>query len=305
MVLIPTESPDYKSINEYNNILHNNETIKAKDLIVGATYLTKDNHEMIYMGKFDYYSSGYKWFENGEYKTSKSSNDIPDEQCRYGRRHVSYKYIDNYPYGKYFWFAFKYFDWDYVNGERVNKSEYEWRFNQYSSISGKFIKCVDSNCVSEYADIFNMLEGSHNYSPYDESRDEFVNILPEHFITQGIQKRSDGSCYYNTFKFISEITGKKETYLIEPKGGDGKYILQEYIDKVEDRNSYGYKVGFVDNLTIFPTHTERIKSYGYNSQREITSMIPVALEEIYKTMNPLCKQCYLKNGKEYRKEYSL
>ena len=54
LVLMPVESPDYKQIAEFNKIIHNNnETIKAKDLIIGATYLTKDNENWIYMGKFE------------------------------------------------------------------------------------------------------------------------------------------------------------------------------------------------------------------------------------------------------------
>ena len=47
LVLMPVESPDYKQISEYNKIVHNNESIKAKDLIIGVTYLTKDNEEFI------------------------------------------------------------------------------------------------------------------------------------------------------------------------------------------------------------------------------------------------------------------
>jgi hypothetical protein len=306
LVLIPTESPDYRSINEYNNILHNNETIKAKDLIIGATYLTKDNHEMIYIGKYDYFSSGYKWIENGEYKTSKSRKDIPTEQGRYGRRAVDYKYINNYPYGKYFWFAYKHFDYDYINGERVNKLDYKWSFNQYPSISGKFLKCTDDKCTSYYSEIFEIMEGNSDYSPYDESKDVFCEITLDDFIKLGKREYADRPDYYGSFKFISTISVGKETYLAEPVRTEvGKYILQDYRRKDEDRNSYGYKVGFVDNIEIFPTQKETIKSYGYNSQREITKMIPVSLEEIYEKMKPLCIQQFLKNGRTYKKEYSL
>lgn len=305
LVLIPTESPDYKSINEYNDILHNSETIKAKDLIIGATYLTKDNNKMIYMGRYDYYAGGYKWLENGKYVTSKSSKNIPTESWRYGRRCVDYKYINNYPYGKYFWFASKHFDWDYVDGERVDKTDFKWIFNRYQNISGKFIKCIDDKCVLNYSDLFELMEGDSSYSPYDESKDVFCELSLNDFVKLGKREYSDRSDYYTSFKFISEVTGNRETYLVEPKGNTGIYVLQEYVDRYEDRNSYGYKVGFVDNLSIFPTETVSVKSYGYGSPREITSMIPVTLDEIFKKMKPLYRQCYLTNGREYEKEYSL
>lgn len=58
LLLMPVDSPDYKQIAEYNRIVHSNESIRVKDLIVGATYLTKYNQEIIYIGKFDLYSYG-------------------------------------------------------------------------------------------------------------------------------------------------------------------------------------------------------------------------------------------------------
>ncbi|MGL5149191.1 MAG: hypothetical protein ACRC7N_01290, partial [Clostridium sp.] len=65
LVLIPTSSSDYKEIKEYNEVVHNKEYIKAKDLKVGATYLTKSNDALIYMGKYmayGYYSNNKKQF---------------------------------------------------------------------------------------------------------------------------------------------------------------------------------------------------------------------------------------------------
>lgn len=59
--LIPTDSPDYKEIDKYNSILVNKEFIKTKELKIGATYLDKNNNEMIYMGTFllDNFTSSY------------------------------------------------------------------------------------------------------------------------------------------------------------------------------------------------------------------------------------------------------
>lgn len=113
LVLLPVESPDYKEISEYNSIVHNNESIKAKDLIVGATYLDKDNKEYVYMGKFDYYSYGYQWTSSGKNHTSKKYRDIPTTNGKYGLQKISYEYID-YLYGKYFWFATKVYDYEYL-----------------------------------------------------------------------------------------------------------------------------------------------------------------------------------------------
>jgi hypothetical protein len=56
LVLIPVESPDYQELVKLNELRHSENNIKAKELIIGATYRTRQNHIYIYMGKFDYYN---------------------------------------------------------------------------------------------------------------------------------------------------------------------------------------------------------------------------------------------------------
>ncbi|PGO60588.1 hypothetical protein [Priestia megaterium] len=61
LVLMPVSSPDYIEITKLNELIHANNFVKAKELKVGATYLTKKGEEYVYMGKFDEYGwSGEK-----------------------------------------------------------------------------------------------------------------------------------------------------------------------------------------------------------------------------------------------------
>ena len=53
LLLVPVDSPDYQEIERKNKIFHSNDFIKAKDLKVGATYLSKTDGTFVYMGKFD------------------------------------------------------------------------------------------------------------------------------------------------------------------------------------------------------------------------------------------------------------
>lgn len=271
LVLMPVESPDYKQITEYNKIVHNNESIKAKDMIVGATYLTKDNEEWIYVGRFDYYGNGYKWIENGEIKTSKSRKEIPHVYGRYGYEYIDHEYIDNYPYGKYYWFA-------------TNDSN-TWNFKQFKSIpNNKFISCVDDKCTPKYSDIFLALEGSHHYSAYDPAKNVVCNMTLADFLDLGIIKYSNGEIYYRSFKFISSYAGDDESYLADDWHGDdkGKFQIKKYIKADKDRWSYGYRVGY-----------------------ETKILEPMELKEIYEIMKPKCIQKYLANGREYEKEYKI
>jgi len=53
LLLIPVESPDYKELTQYSEMIFQKNYVKAKDLKLGATYKTKSNEEYIYMGRFD------------------------------------------------------------------------------------------------------------------------------------------------------------------------------------------------------------------------------------------------------------
>lgn len=159
LVLMPVESPDYKQIVEYNKVVHNKESIKARNLTIGATYLSKNNDEQIYMGKFEHYDYG----------------GIAD--------------------GKMFWFAYKYHDYDYVGGEKKYRKEFEWRFVAYKNLSGnKFIKCIEEGCTSEYANLFEKLEHDEHYSPYDSSKDKYIRYTLDEFIDF---LNKDETEYYN------------------------------------------------------------------------------------------------------------
>lgn len=53
LVLLPSSSEDYKASKKYTNLQSQN--VKAKELIPGASYLTKNMETLTYLGKFNYY----------------------------------------------------------------------------------------------------------------------------------------------------------------------------------------------------------------------------------------------------------
>ncbi len=68
LLLIPSAAPEYEELTKFNEVLQENNFIKAKDLIIGATYQTKDNRQLIYMGRFDYYERAWKSKFHGLYR---------------------------------------------------------------------------------------------------------------------------------------------------------------------------------------------------------------------------------------------
>ena len=236
LVLMPIESPDYKAISEYSNIVHNNECIKTKDLTLGATYLTKDNVEWIYMGRFDYYGEGYEWLSNGKTFRSKDWYDIPD------RSNYGYERVVNFLQGKYHWFAIK-------NNER-------WTFTQVKSVpKNKLISCIDNKCTEQYADIFNEMEGCCNYSPYDPTKDIMCEMTLEEFLEIGLF--NSGEC--RNCKFISSYDGKDKSYLAGKCHGENKdkHDVRVFIRSDKNRWCYGYTVGYDKNV-LQPTRIEEI-----------------------------------------------
>lgn len=286
LLLMPVEAPDYKKITEYNNIVHNNESIKARDLIVGATYLTIGNQELIYMGKFDYYSDGYKWMQNGQYITSKKSDDIPMTSGKYGMTHISYERID-YLYGKYFWFAYKYYDYDYIDGERVYKDTYSWEFSQYRSIPrNKFISCIESKCSSDYADIYEQMICKNSFSPRDSEKDLYVPYTYEDF----------KKCVHNDDRFFSDshfgyrVYYNNKTNLWTVQNDD--YWNEVSGDKAND---------YYDRFNF--TEVEENGYCSWSPKKIRKEMIPMTLEELYKKLCPCYKEVYLANGKLYERKY--
>jgi len=98
MWLMPVCSPDYVEIQKFNEQIYAKKKILAKDLIVGATYKNKQNHHLIYLGKFDYYETNdlkakekrhFFYYEEGcekfvSYKSiSGKFIDVVDEECAF------------------------------------------------------------------------------------------------------------------------------------------------------------------------------------------------------------------------------
>jgi hypothetical protein len=63
LYLIPVDCPKYTELQKINDLRHSKEHIKAKELILGATYRHKSNNALIYLGRFDLYETGYNKFK--------------------------------------------------------------------------------------------------------------------------------------------------------------------------------------------------------------------------------------------------
>jgi hypothetical protein len=237
LILIPTSSPDYQEIQKFNDVLFENKKFKAKDLIIGATYKDKSMNEWIYMGRFD------KW--------SRDSEKVYRNNSRYG---YDYDYIyKDVNKGKHHFFV---------------KESLNYRDEPYletlilKSLGDKFIDIVSSECVENYADLFDRLERKTEYSPYDESKDKLFKYTFKEFKEDADKRR--------WFYFYSGENNRME--LDKRRDEQGEYDTDDY--NIYNKSDT-YKNGFIKNTT---------------------------LKEIYDEFQPMYKNKYLQNGKLYERE---
>jgi len=201
LILIPTESPDYKELVKYNEIIHEKNYVKVKDLVLGGTYKTKSNEEYIYMGRFDYYDNKYEsvpYEINNYYGTTTRYNTI--------------KKIVNK--GKHHYFVAKYDDNRYFS------------ILALKSLGERFIEIISSECVENYADLFDKLEYNSRYSPIDESKDEYIPYTFEEF-NKKLSNHMWSFYFYDSQKnYLSVDYSYKKS-----KEDEQKYYYQ-------DRNNY-------------------------------------------------------------------
>ncbi|ASA22587.1 hypothetical protein [Paenibacillus donghaensis] len=215
LVLIPVESPDYQEISSFNKILHNKEYIKSKELIIGATYKTKDNQELVYMGRFDYWDR--KW--------------IRGEQGEESR----YKVVNK---GKHYIFA----------SETTNyRKKPDLYAIQLKSLGDRVIGCLSEECTERYAYMFDLLEHKSYYSPQDESKDEFVYYTKDRFCEKIRTKIGNYAWHYSTSIYIGNDIDSAAEVIGDAK--DNNSFNLRIRKKVTSKWNYG---GYsMENVTIF------------------------------------------------------
>lgn len=185
IILIPTSSPDYTSLVEYNDLLHERTSIKVKDLILGATYKTKNNSSVVYMGKFDFwsYESAYRYTKAYSKELNKYGSydyiyewpsKVDDTWELFGNRACKYTNI-----GKRLYFATE-------NGDQTD-------IFTIKSSAGFLISVVDDTCASNYVEIIERVEKMPEYSPPDSSKTETLLVDYDDFVNK------ISSCYGFTF----------------------------------------------------------------------------------------------------------
>lgn len=163
---------------------------------------------------------------------------------------------------------------DYSNSEKscfwfYNGVDYRGKsnFSRITSLSNKIIDVVDENCVNNYAELFDNLECDSSYSPYDESKDEYVPYELNDFIDKLKNMNWCSTCYDSTHAIveIKNATYKSPNFLI------GKNVRKQ-------------------------------DAWGYNSPYTEFEKQEYTADEVFNKIHPYYKKLYLKNNKYYGRD---
>lgn len=273
LVLLPSSAPDYIELTALNEKRFSGKKIGAKDLKIGATYLSDANTEWVYMGRYDYYDTGYtsggKWFPS--YRKA-------------------YAYAEENRLGKYktnYWGTSWELDITYGGAGIVGKrhcfySREAQSFTWPTSIPGKVVDVVADEPALDYAELLEKLECTVEYSPYDPSGDQ------KHYMSLDEIREAIGRQRWG-LTFNSDEVSRLTVRIPWRRTDDGGVVMSDegYIIEINGRS---------DVSEYFPMR--------YKENTKYLEMAPVPLENICTKFHIYCTYQYLANGKFYRTVYT-
>ena len=264
LVLVPVDSPDYREIQEKNKVIYNNEFIKAKDLILGATYETLNGEKYVYMGKYDAWDIEYNHYRNRNWLRMSSNWDFDldnswhDDKI-FGNKEIRFKYVN---VGKHFWFI------HLGNPD----AEYSWERNDtiahYKTITRKFSRLVSTD-TEKYAEYYSKLEHYEYFSPIDFSKNKIHKTTYEDFEKHVLTKMAES-------QYAFGLTYLKDGYL-----SDEMTIHININGDKKEFYFYRYNSTLGNSVTVFVT--------------------PDNIKELYEFVQPMYGEQYLENGKLLRR----
>lgn len=247
LVLVPVESPDYKEIQEKNQIIHNNEFVKAKDLIVGATYEMLNGDRYVYIGKYDRYNQLVNYYfhydrrwhperkDGWEYDLDGTWHDnivCGDKDRRYKSVNV----------GKVFWFM------KLGNPEADYSCERENKLCYFKSVNRKFAKVITTEC-EQYPEYYETMQKHEEFSPIDYNKAKILPVAFEDF------KRA----------LVEHMCKDRMTYFYYYTVEDGRLVQHYFNYNYSERKYYYYEGGktvYIDPNNIEDVYKKLKPMYG-------------------------------------------
>lgn len=214
LLLIPTSSPDYIELVKLNDLRHEKKKFEGKDLILGGTYKSNSNNELIYLGR--YYENNddkketktyFFYNRNSSYRkivTIKSLTgniiDLLDETCVEDYSNLMDELLKDSQYSAREPKYDTYIDYTLEDFKSLLKGNNYWRSRPYVQINNKYIKYYIERYRNYYYYYSNNNNDTYNvYTTNKGYKDQLIireasieqiynNIKPKYLVTYNINK---------------------------------------------------------------------------------------------------------------------
>lgn len=287
LILIPTNSVDYKEIMAYTNLMYDKDfKVTAKTLKEGTVYRDKNNYLYMYIGK----APNYLY-------TSYSEVMLHDIESN----------------GNAYWFAkFNSFeDYESCKGfTTVEEVNAESNFNNYGrkihydskkTISSKtFIEIFDEVSSEFYASVYEDIQSCSWYSATDPNNVEIIPYTLDEFTKKIVDLCTiDKHKWREDFYFCSQLSSEIHQFKFEAEfkyehyADLSSYKLQSAILSERDNRDYvNMKFGTYYSSGRY-IQTSLTTSYNYKE-----TPTKWQIEDMYNTLKPCYVQTYLLNGRK-------
>ena len=175
LILVPVDSPDYQKFIAQSKAIQDNLFVKGSELVVGATYKSRDDTEYIYLGRYDYYKKEENYliqrrvgsFYNLRYEDVGWEYPLDDSwqtDISYYPKTYRFRYKNM---GRYYWFAE--ICTSYYSGEKY------YRISATKSVSKRFFR-AESNHQDKYSELYEEMIKLETFSPIKYSESKLIYI---------------------------------------------------------------------------------------------------------------------------------
>ena len=283
LVLMPTCSPDYKDIQEYNNAVFSETKITGKDLKVGTTYKGKDGQSYVYIGRYMEYTTYY-----GPYTT-------PQEEK--GLMYWFWVFPENNSYP----FMLDYGEYDDIKGC--------WSKDTWNNISGSYttrksvpkgflISVIDETVSPHLSNIIEIISRKPCYSKMDITNLKYKFFTKQEFLKYVKDK------YYETPDYHRMYWNDFIPFFTKPIASRAdNYTLGEADTKVQNLKLYK-KIPTTDcyKRTVYDVrHDCNIQDVFTGTLTE--GILNTTIADLYDQFKPCYADIMLENGKVYKRIY--
>lgn len=253
LVLLPEGCPEYKEALEYTSL--KSMKVSTKELVPGYTYYSKDQEDLIYLGKFNA-------FETTRYGSQLSTFKV--QHIFYRGSQTFEEYMEKIGYGQTYWEDMKVqyaknhessklkgWNTSYYTPEAFQEqkdNQYKYFYDQY--INQKYValaptklaKLIDTNVVPNYAELIDDLQNSGRIMMFER-----IETKPKTF-----NYDSTNDSWYNGREYFSG-------YL---KIGEDEYKRVAIHAVAQSKYSYTYSYGKLLGFQLRELYTLKITDKG-------------------------------------------